>query len=91
MTTTTHHTRHPAQPLLDHLHLHTHQPSHLAQALNISVRQAHRIIHHGLSDTQADRHATQLGLHPTHLWPNWYDIDPDTEEDPHGTMRVRPP
>lgn len=86
--------RYPIQPLLNALALHpTHtgggnQPGTpeghalLALHLGISHRHARRLATHGLNDTQADRYACRIGHHPATLWTNWWDIEPDTEEDP---------
>lgn len=59
----------------------------LAQRLGISHRWARELKATGLSDEQADRFACRVGLHPSVLWSDWWDIEPDDEEGDDGIMR----
>lgn len=51
----------------------------LAEACGMSGSTLTRIVQtHGLlTTTQADRASVQLGLHPSELWPDWAQLDPD--------------
>ena len=31
---------------------------------------------------EADDVATRLGVHPSRIWPDWYDVDPDMPDEP---------
>lgn len=76
---------HSAAPLMARVR--AEHPSELALALQVSVKQAQRLIDFGLTDEQADRYACRIGLHPSVLWPKWWDIEPDVEEGDDGIMR----
>lgn len=76
---------HSAEPLMDRLRV--DEPAQLAAALRISVTHAKRLIALGLTDHQADRYACRIGYHPSVIWPDWWDIEPDVEEGPDGIMR----
>lgn len=56
-----------------------HQPAAglaaLAQHLGISHRMAFKLNREGLNDRQADKYAIAIGHHPSHIWPEWWDID----------------
>lgn len=77
---------HPAEPLLERIG--GGGPTDLATALAISHRHAERLIAHGLTDVQADRFAVRIGLHPSMVWVDWWDIEPDVDEGPDGIMRA---
>lgn len=76
---------HSADPLMARLR--AEDPSELAVALGVSLRHAARLIAYGLTDAQADRYACRIGFHPSVLWADWWDIDPDVEEGDDGVMR----
>lgn len=85
---TTNTRRYPLAPLIAITHAQDlHQ---LARQLGLTHRHLRRMQAQGLQDREADRYAIRLGHHPSHIWPNWHDIDPDIEEDDHGIMRPRP-
>lgn len=53
-----------------------HPPvAHLAQQIGVATRTVWRWHHRGLTDTQADRAAIALGLHPANVWTHWNDPD----------------
>lgn len=76
--------RYPLEPLAQLLGitLHTnggHQPedeldtlADLANRLNITHRHARRLLHDGLTETQADNFAIRLDYHPANIWTDWY-------------------
>lgn len=45
----------------------------LADLTGINARTLHRAANRGLPDRSADRAATNLGLHPSLIWPDWFD------------------
>lgn len=45
----------------------------LAARLGTDERHLRRAMHHGLTDRQADRYATRVGLHPASIWPCWWE------------------
>jgi lambda repressor-like predicted transcriptional regulator len=45
----------------------------LAKRTGISARTLHRAAHRGLPDRSADHAATTLGIHPSLIWPDWFD------------------
>ena len=61
----------PLQPLFDVTD--TTEYKQLAVLTEISARTLHRAALRGLPDATADRAATRLGLHPSLIWPNWFD------------------
>ena len=78
--------RYPLEPLAAAMRVELHQPgrpvdNHQADAglaaiatrLGIGHRQARRCLHNGLTDRQADRFATRIGMHPASIWPQWWD------------------
>lgn len=78
---------HDLQPLADATNATDLQ--HLARLLGISDRWARELKATGLTDTQADRYACRIGHHPSAIWPDWWNVEPDVEEGPDGTMRDR--
>lgn len=44
----------------------------VAALVGVSTRTVHRWQRNGLTDTQADRAAVALGLHPANVWPDWW-------------------
>jgi hypothetical protein len=68
----THGKRWPIQPLFDAAK--TTQVFELAYLTGIPARTIHRWMHAGISDHQADRAAIALGLHPSLIWTEWFDI-----------------
>lgn len=79
-------TRYPLAPLAAAARIELHRPGRpsdddqadaglhaLAQRIGITHRQARRILHTGLTDRQADRFATRIGMHPASIWPEWWD------------------
>lgn len=48
----------------------------VAESLGVSESSAKRYRRHGLSDRQADHAAVALGVHPSVLWPDWFDAVP---------------
>lgn len=78
--------RYPLEPLAHALRIDLHRPGRptddnqadsglnaLAHHIGITHRQARRALHDGLSDRQADRFATRIGMHPASIWPQWWD------------------
>ena len=68
----THGKRWPVQPLFHAAQ--TTQVLELALVIGISARTIHRWMHAGISDRQADQAAIALGLHPSLIWTEWFDI-----------------
>lgn len=99
--------RYPLQPLADALRIELHHPGRptdddqadsglaaLADRIGISHRQARRALHTGLTDRQADRFATRIGMHPASIWPQWWDAagdDADWYTDDPALESLRPP
>lgn len=48
----------------------------VCEALHVSESSAKRYRRFGLSDRQADHAATVLGMHPSQVWPEWFDAVP---------------
>ena len=61
----------PLQPLLDAIGPITFLA--LAEQTGINPRTIHRAVDAGFTDRAADRAATRLGLHPSLIWPDWFD------------------
>ena len=53
----------------------TNSHAALASLVGVSDRTLWRWQRSGLNDTQADRAAVALGLHPVSVWPNWFNPD----------------
>lgn len=53
----------------------TESTAALAEALGISRTMAKRLNRDGLNERQADKYAIALGHHPSHIWPDWWDVD----------------
>lgn len=79
------HAPHPIDPL--YTATNSTDLQQLARALGISDRWARELKATGLTDEQADRYAIRAGYHPSVLWPHWWNIEPDIDEDDHGIMR----
>ncbi|NNF70332.1 MAG: helix-turn-helix domain-containing protein [Acidimicrobiia bacterium] len=47
----------------------------LARQVGVATRTVWRWQLRGLTDTQADRAAVALGLHPANIWDHWYQPD----------------
>jgi hypothetical protein len=65
----------------------------LAIAVGITHRQARRCLHTGLTDRQADRYATRIGMHPASIWPEWWEAagdDADWYTDDPALESLRP-
>ena len=64
--------RWPVRPLFDAAE--TTTVLELARLTDIPARTIHRWMNAGISDRQADRVAVALGLHPSLIWTDWFDI-----------------
>lgn len=65
----------------------------LADRLHTDERHLRRALHHGLTDRQADRYATRIGMHPASIWPEWWDAagdDADWYTDDPALESLRP-
>lgn len=54
-------------------------PAELAQLFDTDRNAIYRWASDGLTRFMADYVACRRGVHPSHLWPDWYDHDDDTE------------
>jgi len=74
----------PLAPLLEAAWARTAERTNVAAADEIGIDSALIYRHElsGLSDDQADRWACSLGLHPSLIWPSWFDAieDPLAEQ-----------
>lgn len=61
--------RYPLEPLLEL----AGTRSQLAEAVHMDPRNLARLAADGLTDRMADRLACMVGLHPSMLWPTWFD------------------
>lgn len=87
-------TRYPVDAIAKHLNIDLnqiggHQPGQhptgitaIAQALNVTPRYLQHARRQGLTPWQADRYACRLGVHPSTIWPTWFQ---DTPDNIHGT------
>lgn len=62
----------PIAELLAARHGHPLSDTETATELGVSRHRVLRWRHTGLTETAADRVATRLGYHPTHIWPDLY-------------------
>ena len=82
--------RYPLAPLAAAMRVELHRPGRptdndqadaglaaIAKHLGIGHRWARRMLEHGLTDRQADRFATRIGMHPASIWPQWWDAAGD--------------
>ncbi len=53
-------------------------PSAIAARVGVDRRTIHRRRHGSrrwIDEWEADRAATAAGYHPSHVWPDWFDLD----------------
>lgn len=65
----------PLEPLLEHVWTRTPERTYKAAAVEMGMddTNVHRYLVAGLSDEQADRWACRVGIHPSLVWPAWFD------------------
>lgn len=98
--------RYPLAPLAVAMRIELHRPgrppdddqadaglSALAACIGVTPANASKLLARGLSDRQADRYATRVGMHPASIWPEWWEAagdDADWYSDDPALESLRP-